>query len=1026
MEYSKDQASTGLVFGGIIASETPDTSGEVLVVKGCDISSLVEFGVLNFEHKGPDNGGSFESIVGKILWVKKIYSESECSNKREREYFDSAGGVPIIMGHFRLFDGQDHPSAKAAAAIMRDQEKAGEKQILRLSIEGATLEREGNMLKQTIARAVALTARPANQTCRTDILRDPKSNNGPDDALDEILEETSKNEDGINSKLSSVPYRYIPFDSPEEKLSLALQKFQKAMGADIAGGVPGSETQGAALATSEQKSRAKAALRDYDKFSHGPFRPYIKAQLPDASDEFLDHFTDLVDDLSSPKKDSLLKKVEPSGTPKASSFHISRREVSVDPKYQESLEHPSVRALHDKAMGNWFALHGLIRSGQVPREIVAHNVLSAAMDPSGRAALHTKANALLQQNKNTTSGYDSSGEEKYGQEFKAISHGNMLPQYASNHFGPKKISTVKGSIGDYRLFHGLVEDLVRHNGADSGLDDTSQSVDPNHPAAQWTREEIIKRHGDDVGEHARIPGTWLHWLASSPQEIHRSQMAPEGIDRAVYMNAVKSALRRYGIPDQLLKSQGDDVWGDGGSMPARTAHATKELRDQFGETPSQVAYYAFMVPALLGGSNHPIVKIQNLTKSLELLVKANPPQEPKPTMFRDNVVIPGEIEHLVGTKKGWRNPLLHRGKGWHIIQGDEGENEKLLPQNEGKTYRILRNPVHKTHGLMVHVAPHALKGLSETPEQKDLVEGLDLTAPSKDLPGQEIGYTNREGGVARWAKSASGKPGWVKSSDVMKQLFGSGDTLDDFSTAQREAAVYGLAKNVFGLGQYVPVTAAFQHPITGEHHSVQERVEGGEHWNQKDPALKDHLHQLLHNGTLDKLALMDMVVNNSDRHPGNYLLTPGKGGGISLIDNGLTFAPTDKHPQTYVPSYPHYWDRANRNAFVAPGDKQASWGKQPLHPEAVRWVNGLDINVLAQEMQRIGIPQRYRDESVRRLNLLKKEVAKPNVTKQNAYFAPFVGHGISRSAFHQGAPGVDRDSVNAELGSGGGPKSGAK
>lgn len=178
-----------LVIDGLIAVETPDTSGEILIVKGCNIDTLELDGVLNVEHKmASEAGHSFNDTVGKCIKAKKIFSAEDCSSDRERMYWDMFK-LPMIYGQFRLYNDQDHPGAKAAAAIMLSHDKRGEAQLLRFSIEGSTIKRNGNRLEETVSRAVALTQRPANHAAVTGVV---EGTSKPKTLLEEITEDTKK------------------------------------------------------------------------------------------------------------------------------------------------------------------------------------------------------------------------------------------------------------------------------------------------------------------------------------------------------------------------------------------------------------------------------------------------------------------------------------------------------------------------------------------------------------------------------------------------------------------------------------------------------------------------------------------------------------------------------------------------------------------------------------------------------------------------------------------------------------------
>jgi hypothetical protein len=1189
-----ESKTRGLIIDGVIGSEHVDSSGEILDVKGADISSLPKDGVLNYEHAGENNGGSFESIVGRCVKAKKIFKEADCENARERMYWEKTQ-VPFIYGVFRLFDESDHENARAAAAIIRDQHAANEEQILRLSIEGSTIEKVGNVLKHTIARAVALTRKPCNRTAITDVLHDPKAKKEESaDALAELLG-TAKGEDPSRQKLSFVPFVYTPFDAPEVQLAEALDRLRKTYGGVLGAQVGQTALERPRPASDEQRNRAKAALRDYDPHEHGEFRRYIKAQLPDASDDFLDYFSDLVDDMTVKGKMSFLRKDrqtdlfrpnpmldEPggrqvsvamrvpgkkkkegypeviqgikdahrAGDPNAPAippadlpaFKVRRRKVDKgdtyfdeqngalylsgqdplklyiptadDYQYGQVLRNPRINDVHDRALDNWFALHKLARAGKLPPEVLAHSALFSAMSPNTAVPLQELAFARLQDLMGRD-GWDPTKElprrqaERYKREFIAMSKQHLLPQFMHDHFAARdsrfddvwtKADYVRPvgleqdkwkRVVDYPSWHGAIADAYRQFGADArsisgylnqkkaesvregnrakregdedfqgfaagfapktiryllamagmgnvlvpdthllrhtfGLMENDprnkvvkdnlwdarnepvlQAIDryyfKHHPAVHYTREKIRQRYGEDIGEQALFPSFWHHWLTVEPHErmrgwINRAKNA--STDHAVFFQAAKRILDKYGVPydRHLLKTEPEqeqpgEEFEDGGSMPARCAHAMKEIENQFGTTPAHFAYYSFMVPALLGSR---MSKAERLAETLLKAVREKTAGEkPKLHVFRGEAVEPGEVQFLGGSRDGWRNPLIHRADlanhpgSWHVIIGDDGSHMRLNPTAAGSSYRILSLPKPQKVAGITRAIEHGLPHLAHTPDQMSLLNGMDLAAIRKS-PNQKRGATERRGGLAAWGVSKDGRVGFVKSADAMRNMDFATRDLGEYSSAQREAAFHLLARNVFGLGQHVPVTAAFQHPVTGEHHSVQEQVRAGEHVRRGDAYHDAHLHHLFNQGTLDKLALMDMVMDNSDRHPGNYLLTPGQGSGIHLIDNGLAFA-KDAEAVTTIP---HYWTKAGVNAHGVQNAKddygEMSWMKTPLHPEAARWVASLDPEKLRTEMERLGLPKANVEESVRRLAALKKRTTG---TRAEAFFAPFLGRG---------------------------------
>ena len=167
----------GMILDGIATSELVDSSGEILDIAGCDISDLqTGEAILNYEHnpnKDPTKN------VGKVLGARKIFSREDCENERQLYYWDKLNGnsktsFPFIYIIGRLFDGSGHEQAKALAAQIRDYVANGEKIVVRFSIEGSTLERQGNRLVSTIARDCALTLKPCNKTCDSGVVYDPQ------------------------------------------------------------------------------------------------------------------------------------------------------------------------------------------------------------------------------------------------------------------------------------------------------------------------------------------------------------------------------------------------------------------------------------------------------------------------------------------------------------------------------------------------------------------------------------------------------------------------------------------------------------------------------------------------------------------------------------------------------------------------------------------------------------------------------------------------------------------------------------
>jgi hypothetical protein len=288
----------GFIIDAVMCSEHLDSSGEILSVKGCDISSLLEGkGYMNWEHSKEGE----DAYVGRIIYAKKIFDLSDCEDDRQKYYFEKTK-TPLIYIKGELFDDTGHPAATAIAAAIRHSAIKKEKMLLGTSVEGSTLEREGNKLLRTVARGLAITARPCNHSAIADMLHDPETQ----------MEKTE----------SKISYE-VDAESFEE--------LNKTLTAGIGNVAPSNLTGGSALGkeqlingkkkfdlTKDQRNTLKAKLRDWDKSE--TLESVIKAALPEVSQDYIDHFTDAAKQVILKKEhkmkelNELLKSIPPDGT----------------------------------------------------------------------------------------------------------------------------------------------------------------------------------------------------------------------------------------------------------------------------------------------------------------------------------------------------------------------------------------------------------------------------------------------------------------------------------------------------------------------------------------------------------------------------------------------------------------------------------------------------------------------------------------------------------------------------------------
>jgi hypothetical protein len=436
--------SAGMILDGVFASEAIDSSGEVLEIEGADISSFEDGkGFVNWEHlptEDADVPGA--EIVGKILSAKKIRKVQDCSNEREKMFWEKVRR-PFIYGTVRLYDGAGHSAAQHIAAIIRDSHANKEPVTIGWSVEGSTLERKENRLISTCCRRVAITVKACNQTAFLGLMSDPNAPKGFEkdfsspDLLAMVTEQSKTRKSELQDPL------HMRLGGSEAVYGANVTKATSAGSYNVS---PGSLTNGAALQVEDRtlKAKAKAAYRDWDRVT--PFKKFLKAKLPEASDEFLEHFGDLVDDhllrvkkaeevidelakagklpkakLKSPKEEGVAavpegKKVkieEPEppltirGKPVKPNPHVKtpyfdeetgihhtpkgsfpmyipshdKENPNAGSDYNKILNDPKISEHHDRAMESWFKAHKLLKAGNLPEEVVMHATLHSLFSP---------------------------------------------------------------------------------------------------------------------------------------------------------------------------------------------------------------------------------------------------------------------------------------------------------------------------------------------------------------------------------------------------------------------------------------------------------------------------------------------------------------------------------------------------------------------------------------------------------------------------------------------------------------------
>lgn len=391
-----------MIIDGILGSEACDSAGEVLCVENADISD-VDKGtfLLNWEHASDAKLGA-QAIVGKVTYAKKIYSESDCDDDRQRMYWRQVK-LAFIYGRCRLLDGAGHDNARAIAAIIRDGVANNEKIVCRFSVEGSTLEREGNQLKSSVLRRAAITVVPCNRTANSGLISDP--NSPPGYKKDHLPKKDLLALEGTE-KTESFDPRYAKLSAGfSVECNPVVDDLSKAITAGGGGGAPSTLVGGAALQREDLRSRlvkmstiALSKLKSYktEKFCKQEFSTQLKAELPEASDEFIEHFSNIAEDFHVKRK-TLVKQeqIPPAPIAAVPPQNVNRlQSLSVDlaqalqqirgPQPADISQHlPEVHSLEVKVGENSHqAGRFLVQNGQVTHLEDYHGLLGKIM-PQG-------------------------------------------------------------------------------------------------------------------------------------------------------------------------------------------------------------------------------------------------------------------------------------------------------------------------------------------------------------------------------------------------------------------------------------------------------------------------------------------------------------------------------------------------------------------------------------------------------------------------------------------------------------------
>jgi hypothetical protein len=225
--------------------------------------------------------------------------------------------LPFVYITAELFDGENHQGAKAAASLIRYYHRRHLPILMRFSIEGSTIEREGNFLKRSVARRVAATIKPCNRSCISGVLSDS-------DDKTESLDELVRGVIPTNQIKKSVVYEFDALVKDEaELLAEKLESFKEIRYLESAlnkYNVAPTQLSGyTALQTEwvdgKKKANRKKLVTTYKRWDRKePLEQTLVKEHPTAPKELIKYFLDTIESYHNDQSDVLfaaLRQVKP-------------------------------------------------------------------------------------------------------------------------------------------------------------------------------------------------------------------------------------------------------------------------------------------------------------------------------------------------------------------------------------------------------------------------------------------------------------------------------------------------------------------------------------------------------------------------------------------------------------------------------------------------------------------------------------------------------------------------------------------
>ena len=821
----KPTKSTGLLFHGIASAEVWDSTAEMALISGMDITDIDEGRcLLNHEHLGPDAGGFGQEIVGKVIFGKKLITVDDCENESQKRIWNKHK-VPMLYVVGRLYDGAGHPGAVALASMIRDASANSDNPILGLSVEGSTIQRSGGILEKTIIKKIACTVSPASKVCYPELLYDPNAPTGFDkvpnekeaqDVLKDVVEKMAKSST-LKDDLKHVQ---------------TLKTLVKA-------------------AVVQKMMEKKNPLEVLEKLSP----QYLSNGMKPKDFKWTD--PDLAF-LNKAKSAPITINFSPAQLGKLARNGAHRNLFQHDNGTAESDE----RRKHEyetlgvplTTWGKNRPVYGALHLDHAEPEPEKHALGGAPLYGSAFWALKPEV-----KDRSTFTHTDS-----YLAKPEDVMLHKDIDKVVANHLENR-----------HQDPDPLIEAQI-HGGVDLGKDVDSLHIHSSHP-------EVVKA-AKKIGQTYNIP---VHHYDEKFNKtmLHEPITAMNKADTAGGGNAAPGSLvggaalarevwpKKKKVADLLWKAfcssgkeQTKDSYHD--FLKASLPEVSDSYKDYYEDAIDNVDISNKTLK-----KSEPTVLIRNIEHlSVELNQALNKSVTPESVSVQNGLVQNGDETYFPGkaTVKGKLHYLIQDAAEHYLAHPYDNKEDliKLPKSDAGLTYKLL-SPLQLTDPKhCLDACKHGSAYLNQSPQQHTLIQGLRLDRSSSPPVGYLKGFSDD----TNWVKGPGNTEVFIKPD----------------RPNSNEVAAYNIGTKFFGLSDHLPLIAAFSNPDDDRPFTAQEVVQDAIH-RHIDPNLYNQvLASHAQDGTLDKLALFDHILGSSfDRHRGNAVVAPD--GKLHLIDNTSSF-----------------------------------------------------------------------------------------------------------------------------------------